>query len=156
MDRILIGVLAAAFLLLAPGLAAAQDKMLHMLDKPDEENEEVMQTKTSLAISLSFSSSTWAAVGISTSAPHLDMAQLLRKKYYRLEVVQMILMAERSGKKLRELAKLHVKDKTLRSIAGDLGLEYDTVLEDAIAKVREIERRAEDLSTVRAGPIAKP
>ncbi len=156
MARILIGVLAAAALLSAPGLAGAEDNLLHMLSGEEEEGGEVMQTKTSLAVSLSFSSATWAAVGISTSAPHRDMAKMMHNRYYRLEVVQMILMAERSGKKLKEIARLHVKKKTLRDIAGDLDLKYETVLEDAIAKVREIERRAEDLSTVRAGPAAKP
>lgn len=155
MDRILIGVLAGAFLFLAPKPAAAEGNLLHMLDK-SEEDESVMQTKTSLAVSLAFSSSTWIAVGVSTSAPHRDMAELMYKKYYRLEVVQMILMAERSGKNLEEIAKLHVKDKTLRSIATDLGLKYEKVLDDAVAKMREIVRRAEDLATVRSGSPPKP
>ncbi|MFH1725835.1 MAG: hypothetical protein ABII00_14595 [Elusimicrobiota bacterium] len=113
-----------------------------------EEEKKPDLTPLSLALSLVFDTTTWAAVGVSTAAPASDMAELLRRGYYRLEILQLTLMARDTGKRLSELTAKRAKKESLRKIAKDLPVRYDPVYERAVELAQEVERRIESVSRV--------
>lgn len=129
---------------------SADPALLKLHDKAGEENP-AAATPTSLALSLAFSSATWLSVGISTQAPHVDIAQLLHRKLYRLELIELILLAERSGKTVAYLDSRHKKKVTLRALAEEVKVDFNRLYDDAVSMLRSIESRAEELSRVRAG-----
>lgn len=108
-------------------------------------------TPLALALSLAFDATTWAAVGVSTSAPAAEMAELMARGYYRLELLQLALLAQASGKRLLDLRTARTKDgKTLRRLAEDARTPYDDVLDRAERLAAEVEERMKDLGSVQA------
>jgi hypothetical protein len=146
-----LGVL--TLLLAAP--AAAQDVLgapsdaavLSAVDRSSAPPAEV--TPLSLALSLAFDATTWAAVGVSTASPAGDVAELMARGYYRLEILQLTLLAEASGKRLLDLRTRRTKDGlTLRALAEEARVPYDALLDRAEALAAGVERRAKDLRSV--------
>lgn len=140
---------------LAAGPAVAQDVLgtppdsavLSAVDRSSAAPAEV--TPLSLALSLAFDATTWAAVGVSTASPAGDVAELLARGYYRLEILQLTLLAEASGKRLLDLRTRRTKDGlTLRQLAEEARVPYDGILDRAEALAAGVERRAKDLGTV--------
>jgi len=103
-----------------------------------------------LAVSLALDATAWARVGVSTAAS-ADVAALMGRGYYRLEILQLALLAERSGKRLSELTQRRDKDESLRDIAKSLSVEFDEVYDRAQALARGVEARLERLDRVWAG-----
>jgi hypothetical protein len=110
---------------------------------------EVELTPMAVALSLAFDATTWYAVGVSTEAPAQDLAKLLLKGCYRLELLQLTLMAQRAGRKLPDLVEKRNQGDTLRKIATDLATDYDRVYEDSAALSRDVERSLETVSRIR-------
>lgn len=107
-------------------------------------------TPLALALSLAFDATTWAAVGVSTSASASEMAELMARGYYRLELLQLTLLAHASGKRLLDLRTARTKDgKTLRQLAEDAKTPYDDVLDRAERLAAEVAERMKDLGSVR-------
>lgn len=129
----------------------ADPASIKMPEKPKEDRPPA-PTPFSLAISLAFSSATCSAVGISTSTPHEDIARLLETKRYRLELIQLVLMAERSGKTAAYLDSRHKKDVTLRMLAEELKLDFDAIYDEALEIRRKAAAKAQEYARVRAGP----
>ncbi|MEE8425185.1 MAG: hypothetical protein V3S11_05125 [Elusimicrobiota bacterium] len=154
--RTILTALLAAGLLGVPAAAqyrsASPDSELATLDpepKAREKKKRGRLTPMALAITLVFDSSTWSAIGVSTAAPVGEIASLLGAGYYRLELLQLILMADRSGKHISLLTADRVKEKkSLRDIAKELGLEYDSLYDEAVARSREVDRRVKTVSRV--------
>lgn len=107
-------------------------------------------TPLALALSLAFDATTWAAVGVSTSAPAAEMAELMARGYYRLELLQLTLLAQASGQRLLDLRTARTKDgKTLRRLAEDAKTPYEDVLDRAERLAAGVEERMKDLGSVR-------
>lgn len=85
-----------------------------------------------LATSLAFDATTWAALKVSTETPARELTALLQRGYYKLEFLQLILMAKDSGSALKSLAEQRDKGKPLRELAKGLGLEYDAVYDRSL------------------------
>lgn len=108
-------------------------------------------TPLTLALSLAFDATTWAAVGVSTSAPSADIAELLAKGYYRLELLQLTLLAKASGKRLLDMRTRRTKDgRTLRQLAAEAQVPYDGILDEANRLAEGVEERMKDLESVRS------
>lgn len=142
-------------LLLAAAPARSQDVLgtpadsavLSAVDRSSAPPAEV--TPLSLALSLAFDATTWAAVGVSTASPAGDVAELMARGYYRLEILQLTLLAKASGKRLLDLRTRRTKDGlTLRRLAEEARVPYDALLDEAEALAAGVERRAKDLGSV--------
>lgn len=144
-------------LLLAAAPCAAQDgafgaasdpSLLSVVDRSSAPSAAV--TPLALAVALAFDATTWAAVGVSTSATAGEVAELLARGYYRLELLQMALIARDSGKRLLDLRTARTKDgKSLRALAVESRVPYDAVLDRATALADGVETRLAELETVR-------
>ena len=111
------------------------------------------RTPLALALSLAFDATTWAEVGVSTASPSGDMAELLARGYYRLEILQLTLLAKGSGKRLLDLRTRRTKDgKTLRELAEEAKVPYDGLLDRAEALALAVDERVKDLERVAALP----
>ncbi len=113
------------------------------------------RTPLALALSLAFDSTTWAAVGVSTAAPAGEVAEFLARGYYRLEILQLTLLAQASGKRLLDLRTRRTKDAlTLRQLAEEVMVPYDEILDRAELLARSVDERVKDLDQV--GALAPP
>jgi len=88
-------------------------------------------TPVGLAASLAFDATTWAAVEVSTTAAK-ELSTLLRRGYYRLEVLQVVLMARKAGVSLRAVVAARDKGESLRQIAKGKDLDYDALYEESL------------------------
>lgn len=127
--------------------AAADSPLLAAVDRSSAPSAAV--TPLSLALALAFDATTWAAVGVSTASPAGEVAELLARGYYRLEILQLTMLAEASGKRLLDLRTRRTKDgRTLRQLAEEAKVPYDGLLDRAEALAAEVDRRAVDLGSV--------
>ena len=128
--------------------ASADSPLFSAVDRSSVPSAAV--TPLALALSLAFDATTWAAVGVSTSAPAAEIAELMARGYYRLELLQLTLLAQASGKRLLDLRTARTKDgKTLRQLAEAAKTPYDDVLDRAERLAAEAEERVKDLGSVR-------
>lgn len=141
--------LAAAVPARAQEGAGADSPLFSAVDRSSAPSAAV--TPLALALSLAFDSTTWAAVGVSTSAPASEMAELMARGYYRLELLQLTLLAQASGKRLLDLRTARTKDgKTLRELAEAAKTPYEEVLDRAEFLAAGVEERMKDLGSVQA------
>lgn len=162
--RTILTALLAAGLLGVPAAAqypsASPDSELATLDpEPKAKNKKKKNqlTPMSLAITLVFSSQTWSAIGVSTAAPAEDIAVMFGDGHYRLEILQLIVMAKRSGKHISLLTADRAKEKkSLRQMAKEFGLEYDSLYDEAVSLSRKVDRRVETVSRVAVFTKEKP
>jgi len=134
-----------------PASAQADSPLFSAVDRSSAPSAAV--NRLSLALSLAFDATTWAAVGVSTSAPAGEMAELMARGYYRLELIQLTLIAQASGKRLLDLRTRRTKDgRTLRQLAEEAKVPYDDILDKAERLASEVEERVKDLGSVRGLP----
>ena len=152
-----------ALLALAAFPARAQDFALGAAAAPqggkkDAKERKRAATPMALAISLSFPAGVWEKVGVSTASAPVDLTGHLRRGLYRLELLQLVLLAERSGAALGELvtARVGKEKKSLRELAEARGADFDALYEEALAKGREVDRRVEQVERVTALPGSSP
>lgn len=128
--------------------ADADSPLMTALDRSSAPSSAV--TPLTLALSLAFDATTWAAVGVSTAAPAAELAELMARGYYRLELIQLTLLAQASGKRLLDLRTRRTKDgRTLRQLAEEAKVPYEEILDRAEALAAGVSERARDLGTVR-------
>ncbi len=84
------------------------------------------------ALALYFSSATWASIQVSTSAPEKDITVYLYAGYYRQEIIQLIILAEKTGRPLKELAKEREKGGSLSAMAKKAGLDFNEFFEKSL------------------------
>jgi len=111
-------------------------------------------TPLALALSLSYDSTTWAQVGVSTAAPAAELARFVVRGFYKLELIEMILIAKRSGKTLSYLSTRRDKGETLRKIAESFSLDFDGLYDQSVQDDRLVASRLEGLW--RVTPLKKP
>lgn len=141
--------LAAAVPARAQGGADADSPLFSAVDRSSVPAAAV--TPLTLALSLAFDATTWAAVGVSTAAPASEMAELMARGYYRLELIQLTLLAQASGKRLLDLRTARTKDgKTLRELAEAAKTPYEDILDRAEVLAAGVEARMKDLGSVQA------
>jgi hypothetical protein len=90
------------------------------------------------AIEMALSSSTWAAVKLST-APALELTQLMNRGYYRLELIELTLLAERANVPFGQVVKQRDKGKSLVELADQYRLDESELYTRALA----LRRRAD-------------
>ncbi len=89
-------------------------------------------TPLGLALSLSFDATTWAAIEVS-SAPARVLSEMLRQGYYKLELLQMVLMARRGAGTFKQVQQERGKGRRLREIAESKQVDFDAVYEESLA-----------------------
>lgn len=108
-------------------------------------------TPLALALSLTIGSAAWTAVGLSTSGTQAaELDRFVGRGYYRLELVQLALLAERSGKTLTYLDERWTKGESLRAIAQSLAVDYDALYDEALLQDRRVRSRMRSLLSVEA------
>ena len=128
------------------------------IERPSKDKDKAPSvTPLALALSLAFEPKTWSAVGVSSGPPAVELTRLIAHGHYRLELIQLILMAERISGRLSDMVEQRVKvKKSLREIAVGLGIDYEALYGEALAKAREVERRTADVSRVSVRTKEKP
>jgi len=81
-----------------------------------------------------------AAITASTAAVKENWTRVLNHGTYKLEMLQLILMAKESKKPLKELFRQRNQKIRLAQIAKNLGLSYDHIYEEALMWRKEIDR----------------
>lgn len=112
-------------------------------------------TPLALSIALSFDAETWRAVEVSTAGavvPAAELARHMNAGLYRLELLQLVLMAREGGASLETLVKRRAKGEALRDIAKSLSVEYDRLYDRALEKAEAVERRLKTLLRVEPLP----
>ncbi|MBI4347539.1 MAG: hypothetical protein HY553_11835 [Elusimicrobia bacterium] len=105
-----------------------------------------------LAASLAFDATTWTTVGVST-VPAKDLSALLKRGYYKLELLQAVLVASRAKASLKEVTAAHDKGQSLREVAQAKGLDFDSVYGEALAiDKRVIDELLPSIMTVAVTP----
>lgn len=84
-----------------------------------------------LATSLAFDATTWASVEVSTS-PAADLSSMLRRGYYKLELIQAVLLASKAKASLKDVAAAHDKGKSMRDLAKEKQVDFDALYEEAL------------------------
>ena len=84
-----------------------------------------------LATSLAFDATTWAAVQVST-VPAKDITGLYKRGYYKLELIQAVLVASRAKTSLKDITAAHDKGQSMRELAMSKGLDFDALYDEAI------------------------
>lgn len=92
------------------------------------------------ALTQYFSSSTWRAVLISTSSPAEELTDFMYRGLYRQEIIQLILIAEKSGKSFAELAKEREKGLRFEEMTGKLNIDFTEIMEKSL----EIRKTVDD------------
>jgi hypothetical protein len=109
-----------------------------------------------LALSLCYDATTWTRIGVSTASPAADLTSLALRGYYKLELVEMILLAVQSGKTLAYLTVRREKGETLRGLAESLSVGFDALEEQALKDDRLVALRLESLWRVTPYEAASP
>jgi hypothetical protein len=86
-----------------------------------------------LALELALGTSVWAQVQVSTEGPAGDVTKLVREGFYKLEVIELVLMSAKSRQPLKVLAEKRRKGARLADIATGLRIDYDELYEEALA-----------------------
>lgn len=81
---------------------------------------------------LAFDATTWMTVQISTEGAAKDLTRLLHQGIYRQELLELVLMASKAQKPLKDLVKKREKGKKLEKMAEELKLDYDGLYEQAL------------------------
>lgn len=101
-----------------------------------------------LATSLAFDATTWAKVEVSTS-PAAELSSMLRRGYYKLELIQAVLLASRAKASLKDIAAAHDKGKSMRDLAREKQVEFDPLYEEALKLDQDVvERHLPSIMTV--------
>ena len=86
-----------------------------------------------LALDLAFGATIWAQVAVSTAGPIIDLSRMVREGYYKLEIIQLVLISAQAGRPLKEVLEKRKKGAKLARLAADYKLDYDKLYESALA-----------------------
>ncbi|MBI5201188.1 MAG: hypothetical protein HY925_06350, partial [Elusimicrobia bacterium] len=98
-------------------------------DRVQRENLPVLPI--ALAASLAFDATTWASIELST-VPARDLSNLFKRGYYKLELLQAVLVASKAKTTLKEIVAAHDKGKSMRELAHAKNLDFDAVYDEAL------------------------
>jgi hypothetical protein len=104
----------------------------------EKEKPEVPKpTAAARAIALAIGATTWAEVKISTDGPVTELTRLNLAGYYKLELIQLVLLSAQGKKTFKEAVEKRGKGASLRSLSQEWGVDYDKLYESSLA-VEEI------------------
>lgn len=123
-------------------LTRIEEKEFSEKKATDKEKEEERLRREpaplALALDLAFGPTVWAEVKLSTSStPKIELTRLVRQGYYKLELIQLIMLSAEGRKTLKETLERRKKGAKLVEIALAYRLDYDRLYESALA-VEEI------------------
>ncbi len=81
----------------------------------------------------------WESVEISTNGPAFDISHVMRRGYYKLEVIQLILMSVEAELTLAHAFKRREKGVPLSELAGSLGLDFEDIYEKSLAVQKRLD-----------------
>ncbi len=84
------------------------------------------------AIELAFGATVWAQVQVSTMGAVVDLSRLYRDGFYKLELIELVLMSAESRKTLAATVQKRRKGERLSRLALDYGLDFDRLEEQAL------------------------
>lgn len=114
---------------------AAQEEPATVFSKEYKAIEE--PTPLAQALELAFGATFFAEVKISTANPVRELSRLNNSGFYKLELIELLLMSAKAKQPLDKAVSLRKKGETLSAIAVSYGLIYDDINEAALA-VQEI------------------
>jgi hypothetical protein len=126
----------AALWLSAAVPAAAQidlESSPEMFPEKHEGRTDAAPEPVAQALDLAFGATVWAQVRVSTNGPVADLTGLVRAGFYKLELIEIVLMGAQKGRSLALVADQRRKGAKLSAIAKDYGLDYDRIHEAALA-----------------------
>lgn len=94
-----------------------------------------------LALDLALGATIWAEVKISTMGPVYELTRLSRQGYYKLELIQIVLLSAQGKTTLKKTLEKRKKGATLADIAKDYMLDYDELYEAALAIEEIVDRQ---------------
>ncbi|MBI5631187.1 MAG: hypothetical protein HY921_09930 [Elusimicrobia bacterium] len=86
-----------------------------------------------LALDMAFGPAVWAEVKISTTGPVAELSGLVKEGYYKLEIIQLVLMSVQARRPLKEAVKKRSDGAKLSDIAAGYKLDYDKLYDSALA-----------------------
>lgn len=98
-----------------------------------EKPEAPKPTPAAQAIALAIGAATWAEVKVSTEGPVMELTRLNLAGYYKLELIQLVLLSAQGKKTFKEAVEKRGKGASLRDISKDWGVDYDKLYESALA-----------------------
>jgi len=104
------------------------------------ERENLAPEPVAQALDLTFGATVWAQVKISTEGPVVDLSRLVHEGFYKLELIELVLMSAQKGRPLQKTAAKRREGAALAAIARDYGLDYDRVHEAALALQEVVDR----------------
>lgn len=90
-------------------------------------------TAIAQAVTLAFGATVWADVKISTMGSVVDLSRLNHDGFYKLELIQLVLLSAEGGQTLAQTVAKRRKGERLSHIAFDYNLDYDRLYEQALA-----------------------
>ncbi|MBI3551353.1 MAG: hypothetical protein HY077_02440 [Elusimicrobia bacterium] len=117
-----------ALLVLAAAPALAQVSEFSKHKKPKEDSAPV-----ALALNLVFSTTYWQQVEVSTSGPVGDVSALVRQGYYKLEIIELVMMSHDGRQPLAKTVEKRKKGADLADIAADYHLAWVPLEQSALA-----------------------
>jgi len=147
---------AFALVLLFAGPVFAQDSTMGFEADPTlighekkKTNRDII-TRMGLAVSLAFDATTWANVGVSSEPAHAA-TRLIKSGNYRLELLQLVLIARESKGQLLDLTTERAKGKkTLRQMANAAGVDYEAIYRESEKLSANVDRRLQETLRVRS------
>ena len=94
-----------------------------------------------LALNLAFSATFWNEVQVSTMGAVSDLGDLIGAGYYKLEIIQLVLMSREGRRPLKETVEKRRKGARLEALAAEYRLEYDKLYESALAVEEIVDRQ---------------
>lgn len=97
-------------------------------------------TPVAQALDLAFGATFFAQVRVSTSGPVIDLSRLSHEGFYKLELIELLLMSAKAKRPLQEAVLRRRKGDSLSAIAGAYGLDYDRLYDAALAVEERVDR----------------
>lgn len=121
------------FLLLACAVSPARAQRFDEPPRTHRNKDEPPPAPLALALNLAFGDTFWNQVQVSTMGPVNDVSLLVREGYYKLEIIQMIMISQKGRQPLRKTVEKRRKGEALSRIAAQANIDYDDLYESALA-----------------------
>ena len=95
---------------------------------------------TALALDMAFGEGVWSKVHTSTSGAVVDLSRLVRQGFYKLELIQVVMISLEAKVPLREVAAKRKKGAELAELAKEYKLDHDRLYEAALAMEEIVDR----------------
>lgn len=126
-----------ALALLCAGLDAASAQSIDWR-RPKKGKED--PAPIALALDLAFSTTFWNEVQVSTMGAVSDLSALSRAGFYKLELIQLVLISREGHEALAKTVEKRRKGASLEALAAGRGLSYDKLYESALAVSEIVDR----------------